>query len=1188
MAQIRIAGLKVDISLGTAKFEQGTRKARKQTTQLQKTLKALDQAASQTAKRLGQISGAGLVAAGAFALKSANDFDKAFSTIRRGTGATGESLKNLQDDFKATLAQSSDSIGDVGTAIADLNTRTGLIGKPLQSLTSQVLDLSRITGTNLAGNVETITRVFGDWGIANEDAAEATDYLFKVSQTTGIGLDKLGKTIVQYGAPLRQFGFSFEEAAALIGKFNKEGVNTEIIFSGLRQALPKLAKAGVDLQTGFQEISEAIKNAGTAAEANAISMKVFGAEAGADMAAAIREGRFEIDELSKSLEESDETIRKAAEESQTLGDAFTKLRNQGALLAQAAVEGTFLDIKNAIIQASVALSSFIKEMNNDLTLAADVAQARWGAIFNPFESRDEAAARVVAKYAQEQELNDIGKRIAAEDKLLELRQKSTKLLADSVLTGLSDSAKKEFEQIKSEIKNLPQDLAKGELSEAILGDFETLKKNVDLVQKMTGEVENAGEAAGNAGEAGKPFPEWLDRIGGGGKSGSKGAADKAAEALKNLNDELEEFKRSAALESIQTGIDNALERGDFGSIDVLKEQLREATQLGVLAGLDESVRNSEAAKELIGLYGEQAVQEVNNDVADSLKQAHESAVETWQSFFENAITGVKFDLEDMFKQVAVGFAAEIAASILPLGDSITSPQGLGGSLAKELLGGALGQTGGSGGILEALGLEGGLGSIIGSFGLSGTAAHAAGIQGPVMASGAFSSGTGALGAAGPYGLAAAAAIAAGAYFKDDLKKVFGLGSSTDLGTQIRKGIQEGLTDALNNATQGQGIQLNNPLTGGSYLLDVFNFRDASNQFDEGGFDFLQSLSTEAQGTFDSLALAFTKVFDLPEGTPVEQVSVLLAESLMGSVDNARLLVQQLGLDFETLKGTMLETAESGEISWLEYNSVVRDLGEAFEPGLSAIGATGEAFDNLVGSGARGIGAVKSLKDLAVETLQAGGSSLGDLEAKLLKDGKSFEEVQKIMQALAGRGVQSLDELANASNELAGSIVGDLEAAGFGFEKLNEDIQTVKQAMQQLEDFQFSSKRIDIEVNVHGDDVPESLPTTVGTTEGEVRSGLRALNIPALASGGLVTAPTLAFIGEQNPEMVVPYDRWRELATGRFGGRGGSGMTVVVNAPGSELGAEDRIRSMIESMGERAVYEAVRAVERRMGSGGIYG
>jgi TP901 family phage tail tape measure protein len=273
-----------------------------------------------------------LVAAGAGALKMANDYDAAVAAIRAGTGATGDDLAALEASFKSVYTSVPQGMDEVSQAIADLNTRLGLTGEPLERMAKQMLDLARLTGTDVATVISSSTRLFGDWSIATEDQGVALDYLFKVSQTTGIGLDQLNSKLVQYGAPLRQMGFDFETAAALMGKFEKEGVNTELVLGSLRIALGTMAREGItDATEALQTIIGRIRDAGTASEANAIALEMFGSRAGPDMAAAIREGRFELDGLLQTLSESPETIAAAAEDTLTFGDSLTMMKQEVAL-----------------------------------------------------------------------------------------------------------------------------------------------------------------------------------------------------------------------------------------------------------------------------------------------------------------------------------------------------------------------------------------------------------------------------------------------------------------------------------------------------------------------------------------------------------------------------------------------------------------------------------------------------------------------------------------------------------------------------------------------------------------------------------------------------------------------------------------------------------------------------------------
>lgn len=265
------------------------------------------------------------------ALKSGLVFDDAFDKIRIRTGKTGEALSSLQKDFEKVFADIPVSAEEASSAIAGLNTRLGLTGEPLEKLAEQELNFARIMKTDINVLVNDTTRLFGDWSIATNEQAEALDYLFKVIQQTGIGTEKLTQLLVQFGAPMRQMGFDFETTAALLGKFEKEGVNTELVMGSLRIALTRMAKAGIsDSAEALQKLIEQIKAAGSAGEANAIALDTFGARAGPDMAAAIREGRFEIDSLLKSLSGSSETINKAAKDTDGFSEKLILLKNRAA------------------------------------------------------------------------------------------------------------------------------------------------------------------------------------------------------------------------------------------------------------------------------------------------------------------------------------------------------------------------------------------------------------------------------------------------------------------------------------------------------------------------------------------------------------------------------------------------------------------------------------------------------------------------------------------------------------------------------------------------------------------------------------------------------------------------------------------------------------------------------------------
>lgn len=290
-----------------------------------------------------------IAAAGAGLFKLASDFDEASDSIRAGTGATGEALSGLEEDFKSVYQAVDANISDASKVIADLNTRTGLSGESLQNLSTQMLKLSKITGEDLNSLIPSSTRMFQDAGIATDDYAKALDYTFKVSQSTGIGVGKLQELMTQFGGPLRQMGFDWQTSAAMLGKFEKEGVNTNLVLGSLRIALGKMAKEGIsEPNKALAEMINKIKEAGTAGEANSMALEMFGAKAGPDMAAAIREGRLNLEDLINSLNASPESIDQVYKDTADAAEQFTVLKNKMAVSLEPLSKTLFEAVNNAM------------------------------------------------------------------------------------------------------------------------------------------------------------------------------------------------------------------------------------------------------------------------------------------------------------------------------------------------------------------------------------------------------------------------------------------------------------------------------------------------------------------------------------------------------------------------------------------------------------------------------------------------------------------------------------------------------------------------------------------------------------------------------------------------------------------------------------------------------------------------
>ena len=310
-----------------------------------------------------------LAAIGAAATKSALDVDKAMNAIASGTGATGAALKGLQTEWKSLAGSVSQNFETSAKVLADYNTRLGLTGKALKNLSKQALDAGRMLGEDVNSVVKESAKAMQDWGVDAGDMSAHMDKIFVASQSTGVGMAELSANMYKYGSALRQMGFSTNDTIATLAKFNREGVNTELVMGSLRIALGKLAKAGVtDAAEGFRILTEQIKNAKSPTEATRKAIELFGSRAGPDMAAAIREGRFEIGELSAALLESQGAIERNSAATKTFGDRWLETKNQVGI-AIAPIGKQLLNLADSVMPSVKAqaekLGTAIENMSED-------------------------------------------------------------------------------------------------------------------------------------------------------------------------------------------------------------------------------------------------------------------------------------------------------------------------------------------------------------------------------------------------------------------------------------------------------------------------------------------------------------------------------------------------------------------------------------------------------------------------------------------------------------------------------------------------------------------------------------------------------------------------------------------------------------------------------------------------------
>lgn len=337
--------------------------------------------------KVGTVGVAGGAAAGGALLALGAQFDDVADTIRVGTGATGDALEDLNKSAKAVLKEIPTDFASVGTAIADVNTRLGITGPNLETVSKQFIELSRITGTDLAKNIEVGSQAMQNFGLSVDQQEQGLDTLFKVAQATGISFDQLASEMGRNGAVFRQAGMSFDESAALLGVLAHNGLSASDVIPGLSRAMAEAAKEGKPANEVIRDTFEAIRNAPSDTEAAAVALETFGTRGGPRMAALIREGKLGYEDLLATIGESDETILGAAEATNDWAERLTILKNRALVGLAPMAEGVFNAVTVALEAAAPVIEKVVAWLSEKLPVAVNkvsdvLGRVNWQAIFD--------------------------------------------------------------------------------------------------------------------------------------------------------------------------------------------------------------------------------------------------------------------------------------------------------------------------------------------------------------------------------------------------------------------------------------------------------------------------------------------------------------------------------------------------------------------------------------------------------------------------------------------------------------------------------------------------------------------------------------------------------------------------------------------------------------------------------------
>lgn len=368
----------VNITVLSTFNDAGLKRAR---AEMDKLSKKVESSTSKTVRSAGAI-GAGVLAGAGVAVGAlytiGTSFDSAYDNLRVNTGKTGVELENLKGDLRAVASQVPDSFDAVSTALAGFASNLGLSGKPLEDLSIQILNLSRVTGTDLATNIDAVATVMKNFGVISAYQGPAMDVLFRASQQTGVSITDLATQMAAAGPVLRSAGFDFQSSAAFTAQLAKAGLDVGDVMPTLSKSLALAAKNGQDAGSYLGSAFDRIRNAPNEIAAGSAAMDAFGPK-GVKMAELIRSGALSFDDLKNSIGQGD-SINQAASDTEDFSEKFNKLKNRIMLAIEPFASKVFDKVGEVMDWIGPKVDQVTKYFQEHETVAKVVAAIIGGAL----------------------------------------------------------------------------------------------------------------------------------------------------------------------------------------------------------------------------------------------------------------------------------------------------------------------------------------------------------------------------------------------------------------------------------------------------------------------------------------------------------------------------------------------------------------------------------------------------------------------------------------------------------------------------------------------------------------------------------------------------------------------------------------------------------------------------------------
>lgn len=295
------------------------------------------------------------------------EFDAGRDTVIKLTGATGQTAKELTQNYSNVAKSVLGDSEDIANAVGEVNTRYGLTGKELEKLSGQYVKFAEITDSDIIGSVDDTQKALSAYGKDVRSASMFLDALAKTSQETGVSTSTLTSGIISNATAFQEMGLSLDQAVVFMGQLEKSGTNSETVLNGMRKALKNSTKDGKSLNQSLLDLQKAIEGNGSSTKGLQAAYDLFG-KSGDQIYGAIKNGTLSFRDLTEAMKNSTGTVDntynatmdatdklklKLQETKVTLSETFDSFLQENSPQLEKAID----DIGGAVIAAIPSIKS---------------------------------------------------------------------------------------------------------------------------------------------------------------------------------------------------------------------------------------------------------------------------------------------------------------------------------------------------------------------------------------------------------------------------------------------------------------------------------------------------------------------------------------------------------------------------------------------------------------------------------------------------------------------------------------------------------------------------------------------------------------------------------------------------------------------------------------------------------------